>query len=218
MPNSKTLLQTILAAFCAILCTHLSALGGGGMMIGVRTGCWAKEGARPWLRSGSYNASQLTGVKVGVPTDFSVGAKIREYIGVDYTISAAKKTLFSKFGNYGYMMNVIDQALEQLSSGDHVVEWTAQSDTTAYNIMIDGVQSIGKYTSWWGLQSKEYDFYIGNATSGYDGFYGKVYKLELYDSDGVLRHQFIPDASGVFIDSITGLSTVKSGSWTYGEG
>lgn len=44
MPSPKTLLQTLLAAFCAILCTHLSALGGGGMNIGARTGCWAKSG------------------------------------------------------------------------------------------------------------------------------------------------------------------------------
>lgn len=37
----KTLLQTILAAFCAILCA-LSGMGGGGMIIGARTGCWAQ--------------------------------------------------------------------------------------------------------------------------------------------------------------------------------
>ena len=33
MPNSKTLVHTLLAVFCAILCA-LSGMGGGGMMIG----------------------------------------------------------------------------------------------------------------------------------------------------------------------------------------
>ena len=45
MPNSKTFLQAILAAFCAILCA-LSGMGGGGMMIGARTAAWAVDGKK----------------------------------------------------------------------------------------------------------------------------------------------------------------------------
>lgn len=47
MPNSKTFVQALLAAFCAILCagfSPLSGVGGGGMMLGARTAAWAKSG------------------------------------------------------------------------------------------------------------------------------------------------------------------------------
>ena len=39
MPNSKTLIQALLAALCAILC-GTSALGGGGMNLASRTGAF----------------------------------------------------------------------------------------------------------------------------------------------------------------------------------
>lgn len=61
MPNSKTLVQTILAAFCAILSAHLSALGGGGMNIASRTGCWAKSSETP-----KYLGVELVGSGVSV--------------------------------------------------------------------------------------------------------------------------------------------------------
>ena len=48
MSNSATLMQALLVAFCAILFA-LSSLGGGGMIIGARTGAWAKAGGEYWV-------------------------------------------------------------------------------------------------------------------------------------------------------------------------
>ena len=52
MPNSTTLIQALLAAFCAILCA-LSSLGGGGMIIGARNGAWSGA-PLPYLRRVAY--------------------------------------------------------------------------------------------------------------------------------------------------------------------
>ena len=82
MSNSSMLVQALLAAFFAILCA-LSSLGGGGMIIGARTGVWSGK-PLPYLTierdfvpvldlSGvpcMYNQAPLVGIPEDDPSRF----------------------------------------------------------------------------------------------------------------------------------------------------
>ena len=241
MPNSATLAQTILAAFCAILCaTALPQIesgnsivnlklqpqplkmGGGGMMIGARTAAWAKSGGwRPYLKALTPLAYIITDVDVGTGTDFNdAGVKIEvEYeIDDDVDTTLAQNFLCCRRVILGYSWHYLSPE-DVTSKGVHTAVFTCQASSgVKYKILIDGSPSVEEYTTYYAYGAAA-PFGIGTCGSSRPYcFGGKLFAWRLYKADGTLGYEFLPHPSGGVINVQTGVVSSNAGNFAYHAG
>lgn len=104
-------------------------------------------------------------------------------------------------------------------------QWEANTvysiKTTATSVFVNGVEytSPSETRVWSGSQIFAIGGALVNGALPYDGFRGKIYSVRIYDSRGLIKHNFEPVKNNQIVDTVTDITynNVGTGNALYGK-